>query len=133
MLSVNKFILFQLFLLYTYGKMIFLLIVIQLTVQINDIYSILIYFYVIVCLSSQEERDYKCEIPHVIRGAWFSWEGKKVNTEINAEYMTDRGKCILMEEHERLNYTLIFKKNMCYHCVKLIVRTINVLEKTECK
>ncbi|XP_014295201.2 uncharacterized protein LOC103579022 [Microplitis demolitor] len=84
-----------------------------------------------VCLSSQEERDYKCEIPHVIRGAWFSWEGKKVNTEINAEYMTDRGKCILMEEHERLNYTLIFKKNMCYHCVKLIVRTINVLEKTE--
>lgn len=33
----------------------------------------------------------ECQIPLIIRGAWFSWEnGKSTLTEINAEEMTRR-------------------------------------------
>lgn len=74
------------------------------------------------------------QIPEVVRGDWFSWEnGRNTRTEINADHMTDRGKIIYMNETQRLNYTFIFQKDTCYHCVKLIVRTINILEKVECK
>ncbi|CAD6219411.1 GSCOCG00004958001-RA-CDS [Cotesia congregata] len=77
-----------------------------------------------------EEKTY--QIPEVVRGDWFSWEnGRNTRTEINADHMTDRGKIIYMNETQRLNYTFIFKKDTCYHCVKLIVRTINILEKVE--
>lgn len=30
-----------------------------------------------------------------------------------------------------VNYTMVFRYTNCYYCVKLIVRTVNVLEKTE--
>lgn len=30
-----------------------------------------------------------------------------------------------------VNYTMVFKHTDCYYCVKLIVRTVNVLEKIE--
>ncbi|XP_057331331.1 uncharacterized protein LOC130671452 [Microplitis mediator] len=83
-----------------------------------------------VYLSTQNENA--CRIPEVVRGAWFSWEnGRNTRTEINADSMTERGQCIFMHENQRLNYTFIFQKDTCYHCVKLIVRTINVLEKLE--
>lgn len=38
-----------------------------------------------------------------------------------------------MLEEYHVNYTFVFRKNVCYHCVKLIVRTVNVLEKLEGK
>lgn len=31
----------------------------------------------------------------------------------------------------RVNYTMVFKYTNCYYCVKLIVRTVNILEKIE--
>lgn len=81
-------------------------------------------------LTTQNESN--CFIPEVVRGAWFSWEtGRNTLTEINAETMSNRGTCIAMKEYARLNYTFIFQKDACYHCVQLIVRTINVLEKVE--
>ncbi|OAD53054.1 hypothetical protein WN48_10856 [Eufriesea mexicana] len=73
-----------------------------------------------------------CQIPLVIRGTWFSWEnGRNTLTEINAETMTERGKCVSMLEEYHVNYTFVFQNEACYHCVKLIVRTVNVLQKLE--
>ncbi|XP_046618155.1 uncharacterized protein LOC124304135 isoform X1 [Neodiprion virginianus] len=78
----------------------------------------------------QEERS--CHIPLVIRGSWFSWEnGEKTLTEINAETMTNKGFCINALSEYHVNYTFVFQKDVCYNCVKLIVRTVNVLEKLE--
>ncbi|XP_043477795.1 uncharacterized protein LOC122508478 [Leptopilina heterotoma] len=75
-----------------------------------------------------------CFIPTVIRGSWFSWEtGQNTLTEINAETMSDRGYCVNVIEEYHVNYTFVFKNNNCYHCVKLLVRTVNVLEKLELK
>lgn len=75
-----------------------------------------------------------CSIPLVIRGSWFSWEnGQQTVTEMNADTMTGRGRCLFMLEEYHVNYTFIFQDDKCYHCVKLIVRTVNVLEKIESK
>ncbi|XP_015607932.1 uncharacterized protein LOC107273857 [Cephus cinctus] len=73
-----------------------------------------------------------CQIPLVIRGSWFSWEnGRNTLTEINAETMTNKGFCINMLEEYHVNYTFVFQKSVCYNCVKLFVRTVNVLQKLE--
>jgi hypothetical protein len=75
-----------------------------------------------------------CTIPYIIRGAWFSWEnGQNTLTEINAETMTRKGNCIAVKEDYHVNYTFVFEDKKCYHCVKLLVRTVNVLEKLESK
>ncbi|KDR08043.1 hypothetical protein L798_02197 [Zootermopsis nevadensis] len=73
-----------------------------------------------------------CTIPFIIRGSWFSWEnGQNTLTVINAETMTRKGYCIAVKEDYHVNYTFVFQDNKCYHCVKLLVRTVNVLEKLE--
>lgn len=73
-----------------------------------------------------------CTIPFIIRGSWFSWEnGQNTLTEINAETMTRRGYCVAVKEEYHVNYTFVFQSNKCYHCVKFMVRTVNVLEKIE--
>ena len=76
-----------------------------------------------------------CQIPLIIRGSWFSWESKSTVTEINANSMTGRGICVNMLEEYHVNYTFVFRDlhKSCYHCVKLLVRTLNVLEKLEGK
>ncbi|XP_006611247.1 uncharacterized protein LOC102673144 [Apis dorsata] len=89
-----------------------------------------LYFMWQVICSIQESSP--CQIPLIIRGSWFSWEnGRNTLTEINAETMTNRGKCVNMLEEYHVNYTFVFQNEACYHCVKLIVRTVNVLEKLE--
>lgn len=88
------------------------------------------YVFVIICLIHQASSS--CQIPLVVRGSWFSWEnGRNTLTEINAETMTNRGYCVNMLEEYHVNYTFVFRKDVCFHCVKLIVRTVNVLEKLE--
>jgi RNase P subunit RPR2 len=47
--------------------------------------------------------------------------------------MSKRGHCVDMKEEYHVNYTFVFKRDVCYHCVKLLVRTVNVLEKLESK
>ena len=89
-----------------------------------------LYFIWQVKHSSQESSP--CQIPTVIRGSWFSWEnGRNTLTEINAETMTNRGYCVNMHQMYHVNYTFVFRNKECYHCVNLIVRTVNVLEKLE--
>ncbi|KAK0166834.1 hypothetical protein PV327_004316 [Microctonus hyperodae] len=99
--------------------------------RITTLILISLYLFLIhVDLTTQDEST--CQIPKVVRGSWFSWElGKPTLTEINAETMTNRGSCLTMKELVRLQYTFIFQKDTCYHCVRLTVRTINVLEKME--
>ena len=76
----------------------------------------------------------ECSVPLVVRGTWFSWEnGQNTLTEFNADSMTRRGRCIAMKDDYHVNYTFIFQNNHCYFCVKILVRTVNVLEKIESK
>lgn len=80
----------------------------------------------------------RCEIPSTIRGSWFSWEnGRNTLTEIDDISMTKRGECINVTKTNNANYTFVFRdakeKSTCYHCVQLIVRTVNILEKIEGK
>lgn len=80
-------------------------------------------------------------MPTVVKGTWFSWEnGRNTLTTINENNMTRRGTCVTMKEEYHTNYTFVFRDNSdsiinnnCYHCVKLIVRTLNVIEKLEGK
>nr|CAD7598726.1 unnamed protein product [Timema genevievae] len=86
----------------------------------------------LLSLTSQIGTSTACPIPPIIRGSWFSWEnGQNTLTEINAESMSRKGFCVAMMEEYHVNYTFVFKENTCYHCVKLIVRTVNILEKIE--
>lgn len=74
----------------------------------------------------------ECLIPPVIRGVWFSWEnGQPTQTELTHIEMSSRGRCVDMLDEFHTNYTFVFKNNNCYHCVKFLVRTVNVLEKIE--
>ncbi|XP_020295497.1 uncharacterized protein LOC109860657 [Pseudomyrmex gracilis] len=81
----------------------------------------------------------KCDIPVTIRGSWFSWEnGKNTRTVIDADSMSSRGTCVNMAAENYFTYTFVFRDantpanyDSCYHCVKFIVRTVNVLDKLE--
>lgn len=73
-------------------------------------------------------------IPIVIRGAWFSRE-KNVNTftEFDDRTMRGRGYLVDVRETHHVNYTFIFQQDNCFHCVRIFVRTVNILEKMESK
>ncbi|CAH2241500.1 jg10667 [Pararge aegeria aegeria] len=74
----------------------------------------------------------ECTIPIVLRNTWFSFEnGQQTITDINASEMTSKGTCVNIKADYHVNYTMVFQYTKCYYCVKLIVRTVNVLEKIE--
>lgn len=82
--------------------------------------------------------DQRCNIMQTLHGEWFSREnGNNVFTIINSNSMTDRGDCIEVLNKNNDNFTIVFKDSyrQCYYCVRLLVRSINVLEKieTECQ
>lgn len=92
----------------------------------------------LVSLTFSQELLSKCNIPFQIKGDWYSWEnGQSTITKINAESMNvqgiHKGNCIDMKEEFHTNFTFVFRQDVCFHCVKFIVRTINVLDKLECK
>ncbi|XP_076035609.1 protein undicht isoform X2 [Oratosquilla oratoria] len=73
-----------------------------------------------------------CMIPLVVRGAWFSFEkGKNTVTDIDDGSMSERGVCVDMVSTSIKDITFLFRDNECFHCVRLLVRTVNVIEKTE--
>lgn len=79
------------------------------------------------------EADNGCKIPSVIRGSWFSLEqGQVTSTNFNANSMSRRGYCMDMKK-EQVNYTFVFHSEQCFYCVRILVRTVNVLEKIESK
>lgn len=72
----------------------------------------------------------------IMRNQWFSWErGKETFTEFQGDAMSNRGSCIDMKREHLVNYTFVFhnRENDCFYCVKILVRTVNVLEKIESK
>jgi len=73
-------------------------------------------------------------IPVVIRGAWFSRE-TNVNTytEFDDKTMSGRGYLVDIKNELHVNYTLLFRQENCFHCVRVNVRTVNILEKIESK
>uniref|UniRef100_T1J8A6 Uncharacterized protein n=1 Tax=Strigamia maritima TaxID=126957 RepID=T1J8A6_STRMM len=76
-----------------------------------------------------------CDIPKVIRGHWFSREnGVNTVTEFDSNSMTNRGTCLDISNTNNDNFTFVFQMNNCYSCVRILVRTINLVEKleTEC-
>lgn len=86
-----------------------------------------------VDLSEQE-----CTIPPIIRSDWFSWEnGQNTKTVIDADSMNKEGSwkgwCVDSLAEFRVNYSFVFQEASCYRCVKIFVRTSNVLDKLECK
>lgn len=54
-------------------------------------------------------------------------------TEFGSNVMSNKGHCVNFQQENRVNYTFIFlnNRNKCYSCVKIFIRTINVLEKIE--
>lgn len=89
----------------------------------------------LVCGSYElNKKNIKCNIPSVIRGSWYSWEnGHSTTTIFDAKSMTNRGNCIRSMEENHVNFTFVFLKDNCYTCVKIMVRTVNVIEKVESK
>lgn len=94
--------------------------------------------YIYICYINNNlvvnDSDAQCSIPKKLRGQWFSWEnGQNTLTELDATSMSRMGTCIDITD-DYVNYTMLFKRqDKCYTCVKLVVRTVNVLDKIECK
>lgn len=69
-----------------------------------------------------------------MRGSWFSWEnGRNTLTVIDANTTTQHGYCVDIRNDYHVNYTILYRNDRCYTCVKFMVRTVNVLEKIQCK
>lgn len=74
------------------------------------------------------------EIPHTLRGEWFSRErGANVFTTIEQYDITDRGRLQDITNSNNDNFTLVLYngRNNCHYCVRLLIRTLNVLDKIE--
>lgn len=74
----------------------------------------------------------ECVLPLTIQGEWFSREGgQNIFTQINSNSITNRGHCIEFKQTNNDNFTIVIKQNNCYYCVRIFIRTLNVLEKSE--
>nr|XP_018912067.1 PREDICTED: uncharacterized protein LOC109040545 [Bemisia tabaci] len=92
----------------------------------------ILFVFISVCLAGVVISE--CEIPVVLQGTWYAREnGNDTRTEINADTVDNRGRCINIKEDYHANFTFVLKKdlNNCYHCMKILVRTVNILEKLE--
>lgn len=73
-----------------------------------------------------------CSIPQTLHGEWFSRErGENVLTVIDQTTLSTYGRCIEMSAKGYDNYTIVAQTGSCHHCVRILVRTLNVLEKQE--
>lgn len=74
------------------------------------------------------------EIPHTLRGEWYSRErGTNVFTTIEQTEITDRGRLQDLTSSNNDNFTLVLynSRNNCHYCMRLLIRTLNVLDKIE--
>lgn len=74
------------------------------------------------------------EIPHTLRGEWFSRErGVNVFTRIEAQEFSGKGQLRDITSYNNDNFTMVLYNatNNCHYCVRLLVRTLNVLDKIE--
>ncbi len=75
----------------------------------------------------------------LLQGEWYSRETNlDTVTIIDATHMQRRGTCLASETDNAGNYTFLFGENpenaaSCFHCVRIFVRTVNIIEKIESK
>ena len=105
----------------------------QMTLVSSYAMKVLVLVVIFLSLGHRSNLE-NCNLPTVLRGTWFSWEnGQNTINEINADTMTNRGRCVQLKNDYHVNYTVIFDNGKCFSCVKFLVRTVNILEKAECK
>jgi len=76
--------------------------------------------------------DSLCEVPVIIQGKWFSREnGVNTITKFDERTMERKGECIEILNTNNDNYTFVFGDATCRYCVRLFVRTVNIMEKVE--
>ena len=68
------------------------------------------------------------EIPKILRGSWFSWEGRSKLTVLDVKTMSDHGKIVDLQRNGS-DYTIIFKDRNCYYCVKAYPRYFQFITK----
>ena len=76
----------------------------------------------------------QCSIPFVLHGEWFSREnGMNTHTTFEGSRSSIHGQCHQLHTANNDNITMVFKHDHipCYHCVRILVRTLNVLQKSE--
>lgn len=61
------------------------------------------------------------EIPQILRGSWFSWEGRPVTTVLDVTKMSNHGKLAKIARNGS-DYTMIFKDRNCFYCIKAFTR-----------
>lgn len=74
------------------------------------------------------------EIPLTLRGEWYSRErGTNVFTSIDQYDITDKGRLQEMTSNNNDNFTLVLynQRNNCHYCMRLLIRTLNVIDKIE--
>lgn len=74
-------------------------------------------------LANAQRRD-GIEIPKILRGSWFSWEGRPVTTVLDVNKMSDHGRIVKLERNGS-DYTMIFQDRACYYCIKAFTRYID--------
>ncbi|XP_056648527.1 uncharacterized protein LOC130452986 isoform X1 [Diorhabda sublineata] len=95
------------------------------------------YLFVIFLTSLIESNVYaECKFPKILRGLWFSIEnGQNTLTDFTETEMIrakeDKVTCTHIRKEHNVAYKIILKNKSCYTCMKVYVRTINVIEKIE--
>ncbi|XP_057672335.1 uncharacterized protein LOC130903943 isoform X2 [Diorhabda carinulata] len=95
------------------------------------------YLLVIFLTSLIESNVYaECKFPKILRGLWFSIEnGQNTLTDFTETEMIrakeDKVTCTHIKKEHNVAYKIILKNKSCYTCMKVFVRTINVIEKIE--
>lgn len=74
----------------------------------------------------------RCTIPYVLHGEWFSREnGINTHTTFEGSHSNIHGECRELHTANNDNITMVLQHQRCYHCVRILVRTLNVLQKSE--
>lgn len=76
-----------------------------------------------ICVIGTNGEQRGIEIPQILRGSWFSWEGKPVTTVLDVTKMSNHGKLAKIARNGS-DYTMIFKDRTCYYCIKAFTRYI---------
>lgn len=74
------------------------------------------------------------EIPQTLRGEWYSRvRGANLYTVIDQYDITERGRLLELTSNNNDNFTLVLynTRNNCHYCMRLLIRTLNVIEKIE--
>lgn len=87
--------------------------------------------------SNWNKPKYNCTISESVQGEWY---GRVVNLDttyiVDATSMTDKGTCLASTTNYAGEYEYLFQENpddvnSCYHCQKISMRTVNIMEMRE--